>query len=94
MPAKFERASGDVDVLDEVVPLRACALLLGQPNDQGDADAFFIEKLFAAQVADAVVGPKEDRSRVQSFQPSRDPPGSCPTSSSALTQESKYFAQS
>ena len=52
-------------MLDEVVPYRACALFIRQTDDQGDAYAFFVEELFAAQVADAVVRPQEDRGRVQ-----------------------------
>ena len=62
---KFERTGGDVDVLDEVVPHRPGALLPRQPYDHGDANALFIEKLLAAQVADAVVGPEEGRGGVE-----------------------------
>ena len=34
-------------VLDEVGPLRTGALLLRQPDDQGNTNAFFIEELLA-----------------------------------------------
>ena len=52
-------------MLDEVVPHRPGALLPRQPYDHGNANAFFIEELLAAQVTDTMVGPEKDRGRIQ-----------------------------